>query len=98
MKLKVEWTERAKSSLEYYCSIIEVASPSSAKRVKKEIILTSKSLSQNPYLYQVDEYYPDNSGTIRRFFRWNYRVVYQVLEEKVIVLEVYHTRSSPSTS
>jgi len=93
---KVEWTKRAKSSLDYYCSFIEEDSPSSARRVKREIIQTSKKLANNPYLYQVDEYYPDNTGDIRRFIRWSYRVVYQVQEHRIVVLQVYHTRTNPS--
>lgn len=95
MNKKVEWTTRAKYSLDHYCSIIEEHSALNSRKVRKEIVLTSKKLSKNPYLYQLDEYYPDNPGNIRRFFRWNYRIVYQVKEEKVVILEVYHTSISP---
>jgi len=94
---KVEWTLRAKTSLDYYCSIIAEDSPKSARKVRKEIVLTSKKLANNPELYQLDEYYLDNPGNIRRYFRWNYRVVYQVQEAKVVVLEIYHTGSNPET-
>jgi|GEM_PF-787461 len=93
---KVEWTRKAKASLDYYCSKIAENSPSSASKVKKEIVQTSKKLAQNPYLYQIDEYYPDNTGDIRRFFRWSYRVVYQVQKNRVVVLEVYHTSTNPN--
>ena len=95
MKKKVEWTKRAKGSLDHYCSFIEKESPTSAKRVKKEIIQTSKELAENPELYQIDEYYPNNPGNIRRFFRWSYRVVYLVEKNSVVVLEVYHTSINP---
>ncbi|MDP4680139.1 MAG: type II toxin-antitoxin system RelE/ParE family toxin [Cyclobacteriaceae bacterium] len=93
---KIEWTTRAKASLDYYCSIIAKDSPTNAQKVRKEIVLTSKKLLMNPYLYQVDEYYPNNTGNIRRFFKWSYRIVYQIQEEKVVVLNVYHTRTSPN--
>ncbi|WP_109831772.1 type II toxin-antitoxin system RelE/ParE family toxin [Reichenbachiella versicolor] len=96
MSKKVEWTNIARASLDYYCSTIEKESPSSANKVKKEIIQTSKKLAKNPYLYQLDEYYPNNNGSIRRFFRWSYRVVYQVREDKIVVLQVYHTSVNPS--
>lgn len=95
MNLKVEWTQRAITSLDYFYSIIANNSPTSAKKVKQEIVLTSKKLANNPYLYQLDEYYPDNPGNIRRYFRWSYRIVYQVLKEKVVVLEVYHSATNP---
>jgi plasmid stabilization system protein ParE len=93
---KVEWTNKAKASLDHYCSVIDENSPSHANKVRREIVLTSRKLSKNPYLYQVDEYYPENPGNIRRFFRWSYRIVYQVLEERIVVLNIYHTSSSTS--
>ena len=95
MSKKVVWTTRASASLDCYCDIIAEDSSSIAKKVRKEIILTTKKLSKNPFLYQLDEYYLDNPGNIRRFFKWSYKVVYQVTEQRVVVLEVYHTSTSP---
>ncbi len=60
MKLKVEWTQKAVASLDYFCNTIASNSPTSANKVKSEIILTSKALAYNPFLYQLDEYYPNN--------------------------------------
>ena len=97
MNKKVEWTERAKNSLDYYCNDIAKNSISSSKKVRKEIILTSKRLLKNPELFQLDEYYPDNPGNIRRYFKWSYRVVYRVTDEKVTILNVYHTSTDPDT-
>ena len=96
MRKKVVWTKKASTSLDHYCGVIADESPSSAKKVRREIVLTAKSLSKNPELYQLDEYYPDNPGDIRRFFRWNYRVVYQVREEEVLILNIYHTSRQPN--
>jgi len=96
MSKKVEWTIKAKTSLDQYCAIIEEYSSVNAKKVRREIVLASKGLSKNPYLYQIDEYYPDNPGNIRRFFKWSYKIVYQVKEAKVTILEVYHTSRNPS--
>ncbi len=95
MSRKAVWTLKAKESLDYYCSLIEIHSPINASKVRKEIVKTSKRLSKSPHLFQIDEYYTGKSGNIRRYFKWSYKIVYQVLEDKVIVLEVYHTSSSP---
>lgn len=95
MNKKVFWTQRAKGSLDYYCDRIAQDSITNAKKVKKEIILTSKKLSKNPDLFQLDEYYPDNPGDIRRYFKWSYRIVYRVMDDKVTVLNVYHTSIHP---
>ena len=96
MSKKVEWTNRAKASLDYFCDIIGKDSLSNARKVRKEIVLVSKKLSKNPYLFQIDEYYPDNPGNIRRYFKWSYRIVYQVSDEKITVLNVYHTGTDPN--
>jgi plasmid stabilization system protein ParE len=92
---KVEWTKSASASLDYYCDRIAEESPPSAKKVRREIVLTAKTLAKNATLYQLDEYYPDNQGDIRRFFRWDYRVVYQVREEKAVSLNIYHASRHP---
>lgn len=68
---KVIWSEEAKHSLKKFCDYIKKDSPSGAERVKKEIFKTSKSLADFPEKYQADEFYPDNRGNIRRFFRWS---------------------------
>ncbi|MEQ8713757.1 MAG: type II toxin-antitoxin system RelE/ParE family toxin [Cyclobacteriaceae bacterium] len=95
MSKKVKWTQRAKASLNTYCAHIAADSPSSAERVRQTITTTSRLLSQNPNLFQLDEYYPDNPGNIRRFFKWSYKVVYLVEEDEVIILEIYHTSQFP---
>jgi len=91
----VVWTEKASESLDSFCEYISRDSPSAARRVKKEIILTAKQLAVNPEMYQLDEFLSDH-GDIRRFFRWSYRVVYQVLDKEVVILDVFHTSAGSS--
>ena len=95
---KVIWSERAKLSLKAHHDFIKQDSVAAAKRVKSEIIKASKDLSQHSEKYQLDEYYPNNPGNIRRFFRWSYRIVYQVDEEYVAILNVLHTSQEPETN
>ncbi|WP_420319309.1 type II toxin-antitoxin system RelE/ParE family toxin [Ekhidna sp.] len=58
----------------------------------------SKSLNLNPEKYQLDEYYSNNPGNIRRYFRWSYRIVYQVNEKTIDILNVIHTSQEPNTT
>lgn len=67
-----------------------------AKRVRREIISTAGKLATHPEMFQVDEIMGDPDLNIRRFFRWNYRVIYQVLEKEVVILNVFHTRTNLS--
>lgn len=93
--IKIEWTEKAVRSLNAYIDYIRKNSPDAAIKVKREILLTTKKLPENPNIYQLDEYYPGNSGNIRRFFRWNYRFVYMVEKKRIVILNIYHTRKKP---
>lgn len=63
---KVIWSDREKESLKEHYKHIKEDSVPAAKKVKSEIILASKSLSILPEKYQLDEYYPNNPGNIRR--------------------------------
>ncbi len=92
----VEWSLRAAASLDFYCGRIAADSLASAIRVRKEIVKSVAKLSKYPTLYQIDEYYPDDKGDIRRFFRWSFRIVYQVRETKVVVLNIFHTGMDPN--
>jgi plasmid stabilization system protein ParE len=96
-KLKVFWTDKAVRSLEKHCNHIKEESAQSATKVKSEIFKTTKSLPNHPRKYQIDEYYPKGSAEIRRFFKWDYRVVYEIREDTIDILNVIHTSQEPST-
>jgi plasmid stabilization system protein ParE len=89
----VVWTEKAAKSPDLFCEYIQKDSSSAAKRVKREIILRAKGLAINPEIFQLDDILSDEVKNIRRFFRWSYKVVYQVLEKEVVILDVFHTSS-----
>jgi plasmid stabilization system protein ParE len=81
-------------SLDFFCAYIEKDSPAAAKRVKREIVLSAKQLASNAEMYQLDELFGNSEMNVRRFFRWSYKVVYQVFEREVVVLDIFHTRSN----
>lgn len=82
-------------SLKYYHDFIKKDSPFAAAKVKKEIINASKSLAIDPEKHQLDEFFPNNPGNVRRFFRWSYRIVYQVNSDSIDILNVIHTSQNP---
>lgn len=96
MKREVVWTHKAQQALDrLYTYLYDETSPQQAWKIRQQIVNTAKSLSRQAEIYQLDEYYLDNPGNIRRFFRVNYRVVYQVRESQVVVLNIYHTSQNP---
>jgi plasmid stabilization system protein ParE len=96
-KRRVIWSERARVSLKAHCEYIKQDSVPAAKKVKSEIIKASKELALHPEKYQLDEYYPNNPGNIRRFFKWSYRIVYQLNEQDIAILNVLHSSQEPKT-
>ena len=94
-KKKVIWSDRGKQSLREHYDHIKQDSVVAAKSVKSEIIRASKTLSSYPEKYQLDENLPNNPGDIRRFFRWSYRIVYQINEDTIDILNVLHTSQEP---
>ena len=95
-KKKVVWSPKASDSLQWHYNHIAKDSVTAARNVKKEIIDASKELNQFPEKFAIDEYYPNNPGNIRRFFRWSYRIIYQVGQETIDILNVVHTSQEPT--
>lgn len=93
---KVIWSKKARNSLKEHYDNIAIDSKSAAKRVKAEIFRAAKEIPPYAEKYQIDEYYPNNPGNIRRFFRWSYRIVYQVNETTIDILNVIHTSQEPN--
>lgn len=93
---KVIWSDRARESLKEHYENIKQDSVPAAKRVKSEMIKASKQLDRYPEKCQLDEFYPNNPGNVRRFFRWSYRIVYQINEETIDILNVLHTSQEPN--
>ncbi|ELR72930.1 hypothetical protein C900_00891 [Fulvivirga imtechensis AK7] len=94
-KRKVVWSLKASTSLEQIYKHIREESPTAAKAVRSEIFKATKSLPSHPYKYQSEEYYPENAGNIRRFFRWSYRIVYEVGENSIDIINIMHTSEHP---
>ena len=94
-KRELAWTSKAESSLHYIYEYIKEDSPRNARKVKNEILKTARTLLKNPEIFQVDDYYPKNPGNIRRYFCWSYRTVYEVRDEAIVILNIYHTSMDP---
>ena len=95
-KKKVIWSPKAIESLKWHYEYIAKDSVSAARKVKQEIIDATKELNKFPEKFTVDEYYPNNPGNIRRFFRWSYRIIYEVNDKTIDILNVIHTSQEPT--
>lgn len=93
---KIVWSNLAKQSLKEYYDYIRKDSLAAAIKVKKEIISATKQLEGNPEKFQLDEFYPNNPGNIRRFYKWSYRIIYEVNKDSIDILNIVHTSREPS--
>jgi len=75
---------------------IKLDSKSTADNVRREIIRSVRELALNPEKHQLDEYYPNNPGNIRGYFRWSYRIIFQDHKDHLAILNMIYTRQEPN--
>ncbi|WP_422356821.1 type II toxin-antitoxin system RelE/ParE family toxin [Roseivirga pacifica] len=93
---KVIWSERALYALKSHHDRIALDSKSAAKKVTNQILKAASEIPPYAEKYQIDEYYPSNPGNIRRLFRWSFRIVYQINDDTIDILNVVHTSQEPN--
>ena len=98
VEYKILWSEKAINSLKAHYDLIALDSERAAKKVLKEILEAVANIPPYPQKYQLDEYYPNNPGNIRRLFRWSYRIIYEIDGQVIHILNVIHTSQEPSTT
>jgi plasmid stabilization system protein ParE len=94
-KLPILWDRLAKDSLDNIYSYIAEDSISAARNVKKELIKLVNSLNDFPQKFSVEEYLADEPENYRSVSKWNYKIIYEVTEECIIILDLFHTSQNP---
>ncbi len=93
---KVVWQDEAKSSLlKIYCYIKKRESQEQAARIRSEIKKEGDNLGFMPHKYTRDPFLEQHRRNIRFKAIWNYKLVYEISEEHIIILEVIHTSRNP---
>ena len=49
-----------------------------------------------PHKYVEDPFLKDEPGDIRFKVIWNYKIVYEITQDRVIILDIFHTSRDPS--
>ncbi len=94
-KLPVKWSRHAKKSLDYIVDYIRQDSPSNSVIVKRELVQLVGSLSDFPEKYPVDPYIDPSFGNFRFVPKWNYKIVYEVTDNEIIIIDIFHASQSP---
>ncbi len=95
-KYKVSWDTYAKASLKSIVEYIKEDSPSAAQKVKNELLKIAGSLKDKPNRFSEEPYLEDKEGNYRSVSKWYYKIIYKVTESEVHILDIFHTRKSPS--
>ncbi len=93
---KVVWDDEAKASLRsIYNYIKKRESIAQAKIVRDEIKELGKSLGFMPSKFSKEEFLKEVGGDIRFKSIWSYKIVYEIMKEHVVILDVFHTSRDP---
>jgi plasmid stabilization system protein ParE len=96
-KFQVIWDDEAKASLRrIYNYIKKRESIKQAKIVRDEILDLGESLGYMPFKFAKEEYLKEVGGDIRFKSVWSYKIVYEILKEHVVILDVFHTSRDPN--
>ena len=94
---KVVVTPMAQNSLRRISDRIKATtSDEMAAKVRRAISDTIKSLALLPESHEKEHYLCDDQQVYRRALQWNYRIIYSINDDKLIVSVIEITHSSRS--
>ncbi|MFN4000234.1 type II toxin-antitoxin system RelE/ParE family toxin [Algoriphagus sp.] len=66
-----------------------------ANQVRDKILKEVKSLSSLPKKHPIEPYLSDLSGDFRFKLVWNYKIIFEVLPDRILILDIFHTSRNP---
>ncbi len=94
---KIIWDDEAKKSLRSIYEYIKIKeSISIALRVRNELIREVKSLPKFPEKFAQEPYFTRDSGNIRFKVIWSYKIIYEITDRHILILDIFHTSRNPS--
>ena len=95
-KLPIRWDRLAKKHLDGIYEYIAEDSIFAARKVKKELIKLAHSLNDFPEKYSIEEYLSHEPENYRSVSKWNYKIIYEVTDECIIVADIFQTSQDTS--
>lgn len=95
--LKIVWDDEAKHSLRsIYNYIRKRESAASARKVRDKIVSSVKSLNDFPEKLEEEPVLRKEPGNYRYKVIFSYKIIYEVAEEAIYILDIFHTSRDPS--
>lgn len=92
---EVIWTLQAILSLRVVYDFIKKNRPEGAKNVVTELVSLGNSLSTLPFRYPIEPLLAKEPVVYRCAVKWNYKVIYTIDEQNVMIIKVFDTRRNP---
>lgn len=92
--MKVIWSKKSKESITNIYDYIFLRSPQNAENVVRTIIKLADSLGEKDATFSKDLII--DKENIRFFPKWNYKILYKIKEDKIIILDIFDSRQNPS--
>jgi len=90
------WSDFASEMLkEIYKYYKKEANNRIAKRIKKDILYSTKQLFKNPKLGQIELCLEQLDEGHRYLVEGNYKIIYKEINEGILITDVFHTRQDP---
>lgn len=86
----------ARASLRNIVEYIHEDSPQAAQNVRKELIGLAESLTNNPERYSPEPFLAHKPGNYHSATKWDYKIIYRIIGQKVAVLDIVHMHQHPS--
>ncbi len=95
-KLPIRWDRLAKDNLDDIYTFIAEDSATAARKVKKELVKLAHSLNDFPEKFSIEKYLTGEPENYRSVSKGSYKIIYEVTEECVIIVDMFHTSQHPS--
>ncbi len=93
--MEVIWSKSSIKKLRKIYDYIAEDSVSNAHKVTTALVDLTLELTKNPTKHPLDKFKQDNDGTWRAFEKYNYRISYRVINNKIRVVRLRHCRQNP---
>lgn len=94
--LPIRWDRLAKNNLDDIFEYIAEDSITAARKVKKELVKLAHSLNDFPEKFSFEEFLSNEPENYRSVTKWSYKILYEVTEDYIIIIDVFHTSQHPS--
>lgn len=91
--MKVIWSKQARKSLANIYDHIRQDNQKKAEKVLETLLEKADSLSDSRIEYPVDPIV--NKDRYRFILQWNYKIIYERMHDKVIIIDIFHTSQNP---